>query len=177
MPLAFCLLASLWLNLPFMPSDFARWAMNGTLPTFHCFQKLPRKSAYKQFFKPTVCQPLLSSHDITLHVIRVAGRREEVRRGSADRGSCARDVPAVSSAEWPLLHRAHHHVLSSSKFVASAATDHTFSSHSHAHTHTHTHHRSTDQAGTAAAEPGANRRCADGDPACFDRRAGREDDV
>lgn len=55
LPLAFCMLASLWLNLPFMPSDFARWAMNGTLPTFHCYQMLPRKSAYKRFFKPSVC--------------------------------------------------------------------------------------------------------------------------
>jgi len=55
MPLAFCLLASLWLNLPYLPSDFCRWAMNGSLPTYSCYTKLPRKSSYKLFFKQTVC--------------------------------------------------------------------------------------------------------------------------
>ena len=68
LPLAFCMLASLWLNLPFMPSDFARWAMNGTLPTFHCFQMLPRKSAYKHFFKPTVCTTTATSFFLSFSI-------------------------------------------------------------------------------------------------------------
>ena len=54
-PLGFCLLASLWLNLPFMPSDFARWAMNGSLPTYSCHTLLPLRSYYRALFEVTVC--------------------------------------------------------------------------------------------------------------------------
>jgi hypothetical protein len=52
LPLAFCHLASLWLQLPYTSADFSKWAMSGVLPTLSVYALLPLSSAYRHYFRP-----------------------------------------------------------------------------------------------------------------------------